>query len=423
MNVKLRYNNLDHVPFNKTGSNFTFIVNGETYQTSRFLADVLSPAISRLHEIDESISFFEINTNEEGDFNKILEYAQMNEIFISESELDFFRIVLYFLENYEEFTYFSPHLEEEITFENLFSRINLKNKIGIDTSNEVSFIASNFDHINSEYHKDLLLLDDNLYEQILSHPNLKIRDEDVLFDFILELYQKSSKFSFLFQYICFINVSQTSISSFITIFKLENISQQIWNQICTRLSQELSKDSHSFYYEENKGKFFNRYLSIKSKTILQDLVDSSGGLPYSYKEFYITSSSVIDDNCKPENVLVDNESYFYTKREYDSWLMFDFKDKQVLLESYSLKTFNYGPNYSHLKSWILEGSDDGENFEEIDRQDDNDRLNGNLKSARFYVSHMKPQRYIRLKRIGPSWGNGYYLILNKIEFSGNIFTK
>ena len=82
---------------------------------------------------------------------------------------------------------------------------------------------------------------------------------------------------------------------------------------------------------------------------------------------------------------------------------------------------NWNANSGHLKSWILEVSNDGQNYIEIDRHENCDLLHGPLKTASFKVSCLTPQRFVRLTQIGSNWIGNYCLCLNQIEFSGVLY--
>ena len=111
---------------------------------------------------------------------------------------------------------------------------------------------------------------------------------------------------------------------------------------------------------------------------------------------------------------------FFTNNEPDSWIKFDFKERKVLLDRYTLKTHNWPEGPSNLKNWVLEVSDDDNNFIPIDRQENCDLLNGKLKTATFEVSPSTPARFVRLRQTGKNWFGDNFLYLNQIEFSGFI---
>lgn len=80
--------NVKNIPFDKYGENFTFIVNGQRYKTSRVKADLLSPVVSRYHLIDESIDEMTLNTKGGKDDQTGIDYFS-----------DFFKINRFFRKN------------------------------------------------------------------------------------------------------------------------------------------------------------------------------------------------------------------------------------------------------------------------------------------------------------------------------------
>jgi hypothetical protein len=78
-------------------------------------------------------------------------------------------------------------------------------------------------------------------------------------------------------------------------------------------------------------------------------------------------------------------SHFYSvyrKKEEEiahtrnNWLCYDFKDRRIIPSHYSIRT-NYGPaNWQHLQNWVVEVSDRGEKWSEIDGRENNSELNG-----------------------------------------------
>ena len=86
----LSINNLKSIPFHMYANDFTFHVNNKSYKTNRFIADLLSPNIRRLHYSDQSINEYTISSkssiNEEGDdsFQQFLKLATFEKFKINE---------------------------------------------------------------------------------------------------------------------------------------------------------------------------------------------------------------------------------------------------------------------------------------------------------------------------------------------------
>ncbi|OHT00497.1 hypothetical protein TRFO_32765 [Tritrichomonas foetus] len=80
---------------------------------------------------------------------------------------------------------------------------------------------------------------------ILQHPRLTLFDEVSLFNFICSIYQinehskngqsqNSKPTATLFEYVRFDNLTNESITKFISIFDIDDINSQIWSSICQR---------------------------------------------------------------------------------------------------------------------------------------------------------------------------------------------
>ena len=88
--------------------------------------------------------------------------------------------------------------------------------------------------------------------------------------------------------------------------------------------------------------------------------------------------------CK--NVVDYDNNNCYGSKDYlkESFICFDFKNKKIQLSDYSIMSSSSRYD-GFLKNWIIEVSNDGENFIEIDRRSDNSQLNGFKKFATFTV--------------------------------------
>ena len=97
----------------------------------------------------------------------------------------------------------------------------------------------------------------------------------------------------------------------------------------------------------------------------------------------------------------------------------------IKLNGYSIQSNGSGSNYYHLKSWIVEGSNDSQpnqKWEEIDTRINNYDLNGCYKVNYFKISKNPTSfRYIRLRMIDKNYYNNYYLALTKLELFGDLY--
>ena len=73
-----------------------------------------------------------------------------------------------------------------------------------------------------------------------------------------------------------------------------------------------------------------------------------------------------NNNNTAEKVIDYNwNGYWSSSGVIGDWLEIDFKQRKVKINGYSLKTHNYPTNYTHLKNWVIEGSNDRNNWVQI----------------------------------------------------------
>ena len=116
------------------------------------------------------------------------------------------------------------------------------------------------------------------------------------------------------------------------------------------------------------------------------------------------TDSVYESTCKP-----------------NSWICYNFKDRRLLPTSYSLKSYGYGPGGDHPKSWVIEVSNDGSLWTEIDRRDNND-LNDKSVTVNFKISDVPSAsfRFFRLRQTEKNHRGNDYLFLSALEIFGTL---
>lgn len=102
------------------------------------------------------------------------------------------------------------------------------------------------------------------------------------------------------------------------------------------------------------------------------------------------------------------------------WLQIDFETRKIQINSYFIKT-SYNDN-THIRSWTLEISNDGNEWEKIDERNEITELNGINLVKSFSIEMTKPFRYIRFITSKPNFDNDNGFALGKLEFYGNIIS-
>lgn len=427
-NLQLKYSCISNVPLSEYGDCFTFIVNGEEFKTSRLISDLLSQKICRSHLNDPTMNTYTINTQQKGHFSYILDLLNFNPNPIPENELPFILEVIKILD-IKSIEYHDPNESSEITIDNVFTLIQQHENYGSffskRLSDEIDFISSNFYQLCENKKEEFKKLHLNTLERILVNSNLQLLDEDQLLNFVNKIYSENSMYSILYEAILFTNASANAISEFVDIYNLNDITNETWTKICHRLKNEVKNEP-----KENCEK---RYVNREEKFSYSEGKNFSGILNHFMNKsngnisncVNITASSFCSTGFEPENVVLYNNQnkYYHSNNLPNSWICFDFKDHRVNLTNYSIRTDprNQNSNY-HLKSWVVEGSNDNSSWETIDKQENCSILNKQNFVYTFTVKNntQNNYQYIRLHQTGQNWQGNDYLIFDSFEIFGGI---
>ena len=400
---------------------FSFVLGDHLYKCNRFLAGFLSPIIANLSQTDSFFNEYKLKINDERfQFKKIMQLINFGEVQFNQIDSEYLIQIGNLLGNKEL-------INEGINLKN--QRINLsidliililqeKVNYDLDSEEEINFISKNLYEIKSQ---QLLKFNLNILEKIFSNPNLKIEDEDFLFNLIFEIIQnKGEKYIPLLGTIMFQYLSQDSLIKFINNISLNNITTLIWNSICQRLLNfNILKEKNENQRKILGEKFFNFEKNQPLNGIFNYLTKKYGDNPHLENIIEVTASS--SEYNSPYEILNYNwEDYWYSKNISNSYILFDFQKLKIRPCNYTLKTHNSGSGYSHIKNWILEGSNDLINWNILDQKLNNFDLNKKNSIFTFECKSLEYYKYIKLKQVGKNHHGGDYLCLSGIEFFGGI---
>jgi hypothetical protein len=137
-------------------------------------------------------------------------------------------------------------------------------------------------------------------------------------------------------------------------------------------------------------------------------------------------ASNIAKNAADVRIDSDFASLYREKRERipdtrNNWLCYDFKERRIVPTHYAVRTNPGCPGSSHLKSWLVETSVDGENWQEVAREEDNEQLNGKFFTGTFAVADRGECRFIRLVNIVRSHAGTDDICIFAWEIFGSLF--
>ncbi|KAK8854361.1 hypothetical protein M9Y10_016921 [Tritrichomonas musculus] len=456
-NFSLSFGNMKGIPFHKYEKNFTFIVNNKQYETSRFIADILSPIVRQYHYTDESINSITIEcfeqevtggqTSSGGNdyFSEFLKLTDFDSKTINETQRKYY--IEYFIQlgNIDEYI----RLQQETVgddenadniidrLNNLFDRIkhqknlkmteDAKMMANLQINKMIKFASSHFSEISKEKIKKL---PKEMIERLMDEETLRIDEEDSLLNFIIELYEENDEYSHLFEFVKFENLSQEGLKKFIEIFNIEQINSSIWKSICHRLlpsKQMTTKDEERYINQFNEIHEFEHQANNEFHGIMRYLSDETQGNIHDNGTIEISSNSILNcnENYHPKNVVDYSKNNWYGSNSTvkDATVLFDFKDSVIQLKSYSIESSRNGQNGYHLRSWVVEVSNDKSNWKVVDSHE-NDSAFQNSSIATFITKDDEEfYRYIRFRQTDKSWANSYDFVFYFVEFYGSLKKK
>jgi hypothetical protein len=162
--------------------------------------------------------------------------------------------------------------------------------------------------------------------------------------------------------------------------------------------------------------------------IIASLTAECGGNVADRNVVAITCSKPSTDRIHAARNIVDlrSDSCFLSASRFftggiphmrNNWICYDFKNRRVEVTHYAIRT---GSGLCHPKSWLLEVSEDGENWEEIDHRDNCTELSGKNRTRIFEVERAGEGRFVRLVNIGKNHYGDDCLALSAWELFGTV---
>lgn len=295
MEYSLDIEELQRIPFDKYEQDFMFIINGQQFYTTRFIADLLSPIIRKAHYHDSTFNKYEITKEDifEGlEENQFLEYFSE---FLTLSNyytqtLDctrqkYYSAYFYCIGNIKEYFRIENKYFEEISTENVIERIISISKMIQKCPEEISqecisknlieFASKNFEEIDK---KEFYKLRYEELELIIKNQHLQLNNEDSLMEFILNKYLENREYSKLIEFVIFPNLSENMIKRFIETFDIEYLNHNMWKSICSGLLPKNSETNpESRYKLYNKIEEFKHSEGKEFDGIMRHLSRETGG--------------------------------------------------------------------------------------------------------------------------------------------------
>lgn len=435
---------------NNTSNTFRFVFGEHEITLNNIYAEFISPIVSNLHHSDPTIDsiHFENNFNEDLFSEDILSLFKnisrgIPVKFNSEQgfKLQLISIIIDNEELLEKINQIHPfeinenNIKEYLHYLQLFHSFTQPSRY-FNYSNIINFMSSNFYLLDKS---ELVKLPKKILYSIISNTNLKIETENSLFDFIQKVYSEDededkykededniSIISF-YENIEFSNLSKRKFQEFLFEFNSSEMTNSLWRKIGQSYHAR-SKENSSRYCHKPLKIEYNKNFENPFNGIIQSLTDEFGGNVDDKGIVKITASTVSDvDHPKYAADLEDKKHYFCSLNYANQWLKYDFTRFKIRPNYYSIRTrHDHGSGYSHLKNWVIEGSntDNEDDWKILDERNEIDCLDNYsaMKSFKIQKTLDKNEyyRYLRLRCTGMNTGDNYLLILSALEYFGYL---
>ena len=402
---------------------FRFIVGGCEYACCRFQACFFSRRVCRLLMSDTAVDHLVLKVEDaEHRFNSIIGLMSGGSIDITVENASFLERCARELENEELLAFIVEYkLESQnLNLADVVERIHLKHEFHRNPEDEIKYIAGHFHELDLSFVSKLSV--DEL-EEVLESPALKLKSEDQLLDLIFGLITKSDQsYSSLLRNVQFQFLEQAHLNQFLDRVFPDLVDASIWSAMC-KYVRMFSESSAKEALLTSERYYFWTCMSSEGpfNGIISRLTEKYGGNVHRRGAVDITASSNYYNECYQ---VVDYgwNGWWFTDKEPNAYIQFDFKHRAVSVSEYSIRS-NGSTGGFHLLSWVIEASVDGSDgsWEVIDSRTTND-LNGRfiVKTYQCNQQSNKFFRYIRLRQTAKNSGGQDNLFLSEIEFFGRV---
>ena len=410
--------------------NFSIFVNGHEHKCHDYRVISFSPRVRRMFLCDQtlrSITYKPEDKDKGNNFKYIIDFMYGKQIDIRRDNVNFF---------YKAADYFENGSLMKATAEYLLN-ISYNDSIkkgGSLFAMEIPlvYIAKNFNSMDIEQMK-LLPRDwiDSILSEIDEDPTV---DKSLVFPLvkhIVNTWQRNYPDVIMqFSHVSFAELTSSEVDEFIKICPPEAISGPLWKAICKRLkkpiiydtqeqqSLDASDQEENFPYQNEPFKGVLAYLKSQNFIDKELITDCGGDKQWAIHNLmdYYNSSNYW------ENAVSNGDQGQYL--EENQWVVIGFNSFKLRLTHYTISHSLNAPNSAQPKHWKVLGSNDFENWVQVDEVFDAKELNFTRTMHTYKVAN--PTQYfhyfkiVQLENFSRKQAWTYKFVLDGIEFFGNL---
>jgi hypothetical protein len=298
---------------------FEFIVDQQHYQCSWLTACFLSDKVCQLRKTDSTITSYEVETKDpDGHFKDLLSLGEGNELVLDAANWGILLSLCEELGNRELASLLCNSVE--LNGFTVIKQLKRKENLKMDITNEIEFLAKQFDTFLGQSDEVLGQLSVSLLSEILSNPSVRLKSENSLYTFVSEIAARNAEYFSLFEFVRFEFLSVVNIESFCVFARnfLNEINVSIWDRISERL---VSPPKSICNVKFNSKAGLNGIIAL--------LTDQNGGNVHSRGIVKVTAKSVWG-GCLPEHIAnLTDDSEYHSENAPDQWVCYDFQNMKL----------------------------------------------------------------------------------------------
>jgi hypothetical protein len=222
--LRLSGNGMRNIATSRNDNDFVFIVGDDRYECPWFVADFLSPKVSRLHSSDASINEFKIETSDPThQFGEFVSLGRGSPVCVTKSNRSLFISLACELCNSELYFLIVDPTIENLTVSSFCTEF--VHPIFYDDFPEraIDFLASHFNEFDSSFLNNLSV---STLCRILSYQSLQLDHEDSLYTFIRSHLESHPTYIALLEFVRFEFLTCEAIHNFIS-WSFEHFDEMI----------------------------------------------------------------------------------------------------------------------------------------------------------------------------------------------------
>jgi hypothetical protein len=281
----------------------------------------------------------------------------------------------------------------------------------------IEFLAVHFFEIGLSFLSDLPV---SVLSQVLHHTALTLKSEDYLLEFIFSGIESRPRFVELLELVEFEFLTKSAIGKFVA-WTVDHFDElEITNALWRAITKRLSRTANSGQAVSSRCQsLFRPRAGFPLDGIIAKLTRIHGGNLHERGIVKVSASSLYSTgpgHAAQNAVDMNQQTYFHSACQPNQWLCYDFKGRRIELTDYSVAV----STVHCLRSWVVEGSDDGSTWIVLDERKGNTDTDATHPIVTFSVNRQDSCRFIRLRQTAWSSHCSDYLVIFAFELFGLV---